>query len=291
MRDLSQRGLATVGGEHEAQQAAVVLPGDVALGLQRGQLGGRHLEAGVADDCVKLGQAQPVAHAEGGQDEKGRFVQRMAGQQLAQGKQQLIVGPAQQVAQQVFGIAALRRRGGPQAHFLARLAGGNCILAGLVDQGRQVAAVIGKHLADEDHVVPAVVPECRAALKTGRALGEQGGRADSHVQRQPGKFVASLRGETTRQALLVGGQHMHVPVQALLEDRQAPGRLGQAPEHKRRIEGHRVETVGGNPDGRVVSGTRGDDGHPGREGAEGCPEGLGVKAGLGHVMPRWGSGS
>lgn len=88
------------------------------LGLQRGQLGGRHLEAGVADDCVKLGQAWPVAHAEGGQDERGRFVQRMAGQQLAQGKQQLIVGPAQQV----FGIAALRRRGGPQANFLAAIA-------------------------------------------------------------------------------------------------------------------------------------------------------------------------
>ncbi|MNL27304.1 hypothetical protein D3C87_1488870 [compost metagenome] len=151
----------------------------------------------------------------------------------------------QQVTEQVLGVAALRWRWcGCQAQLAAGLARGQGILAALERQRRAVAVIEGEDFTDKNHVVAAFILEGGAALKTCRAVLQQRRPADAMVQLDLRKLVLALGGETSRQSFLFGGQHVDVPVFAAGEDWQAAGLLGQAPEHHRRIERHRVETVG-----------------------------------------------
>ncbi|MCY1448018.1 hypothetical protein D9M71_646630 [compost metagenome] len=94
----------------------------------------------------------------------------------------------------------------------------------------------GEHFADENHMVSAFVLERRAALETRGAILQQWRLADAVVQFDLGELVFALGGETSREVFLLRGQHVHVPMLAAAEDRQAARLLGQAPEHQRRVE-------------------------------------------------------
>ncbi|MNZ83416.1 hypothetical protein D3C78_1021430 [compost metagenome] len=283
-----QGGFSTDCGHHIAfGTGSVLLAGDQVLLLQSLQRLGADLEAGIADEAIDLVEGQVVADTQDRQDEELLLVELLAGQQAAQGVEHLVVGAAQQVTEQILGIAALRRWRGGQAQLGSRLACGQRVLAALEHQRGMAAVVEGEHLADEDHMVAALVLERRAALEARGAAGQQRGGADAVVQLDAGELVAALGGKTPGQRFLFGGQHVHVPVLLATEGRQAAGVLGQAPQHQRRIQRHGVETVGGDADRLAVGAAGSDDGHPRGKGTQGGAKCLRVEGSRSvHALPR-----
>jgi hypothetical protein len=127
-------------------------------------------------------------------------------------------------------------------------------------------------------VVATLVLEGVLALEARGAAFEQGYAADAGFDVDAGELVDAAPGEAAGQLFLVAGQHMHGPVRGLQEHRQAGGGFGQTPEHQGRIQRHRVEAVGGQPDQAAVGGLGGDDGDAGGEGAQGLAEFGGVES-------------
>jgi hypothetical protein len=263
--------IACVRGEAALEQAAVD---------QRTQGHAADVDAGVGDMLGDLGRAQAVAHRQQRQHEEVRIAQLALAQRAPEAGHELEVGAAEQVAQQVLGVRRFRGRGLGLGRYRARLARGERVAAGHVEQRRPFAAVIGQHLADEDDVVAAVVAERGAALEAGAAAGDQRHVALARVKRDTGELVLAGAGEAVRQRLLVIGQDVHVPELGRLEHGQAARVAGQAPQHHRGLQRHRIEAVGRDADRRAVGGTRGHDGHAGGKHAQRLPEVPGVEHGM-----------
>ena len=72
---------------------------------------------------------------------------------------------------------------------------------------------------------------------------------------------------------LVRRQHIHGKVAGLLEHGMAVGALVDAPQHQRRVEGYRVETVGRHAHLAPGDGGGGDHGHASGKIAQGATKG------------------
>ncbi|MNZ81026.1 hypothetical protein D3C78_996820 [compost metagenome] len=148
----------------------------------------------------------------------------------------------------------------------------------MVDQRRAAVVLVALHLADHDPVVAAVDVLEVAALEVARAAIEHRGVAQAAGVFDAGELVFLRAGEVVGQGDLVRGEQVDGEVAGGLEHLPGAGALVQAPEDQRRLEGHRVEAVGGDADLVPVRAAGGDDGHPAGEVAEGAAKLAGVHA-------------
>ena len=84
--------------------------------------------------------------------------------------------------------------------------------------------------------------------------------------------VADRRRKPHRQVALIVAQHIDRETSGRAEGVQILRRPVQAEQHQRRVERHRTEGVGGQPDRIARIGNRGDDGHSGGETSKGIAE-------------------
>ena len=104
------------------------------------------------------------------------------------------------------------------------------------DQRRAAEAVERHHLADEDHVVAAVVAIRRAAFESRRATGEQWHVTVAAFDNKTGEAVDAALGELVRDMLLVRRQDMNRKVLGRHKRRSVRRLAVEAPQHHRRIE-------------------------------------------------------
>src|SRR5690606_19157287 len=144
-------------------------------------------------------------------------------QQGAQIGDQLVMRTAGEVAQKILGITAVGRYllGLRQAYALARLARGQGVLSALERQRWQMALVEAEYLADEDHVITALIHEGGAALEARGTVVQQRDIVDAAVQLDTGELVLAAGGEAPGELLLLHRQHMDVPVLGVGEGVQA----------------------------------------------------------------------
>ena len=128
----------------------------------------------------------------------------------------------------------------------------------VVEQRITPVVLVGHHLADHDPVVAPVDDLVLLALEAGRGVFQQNGAADTGPVRHPRVAVISRAGELVGQGDLAHRQHVDGEVRSLRKDRVAARTLVDAPEDERRIERHRVEAVGGDPDLPAVGAGRHD---------------------------------
>ena len=153
------------------------------------------------------------------------------------------------------------------------------------DQRRAAEAVEPHHLADEDHVVAAVVAIRRAAFESRRATGEQRHVTVAAFDGKAGEAVDAALGELVRDMLLVRRQDMNRKVLGGHKRRSVRRLAVEAPQHHRRIERDRVEAVGRQADVLALHATRGDHRDAGGERAQGLAELLGIDGrSVGHVL-------
>ncbi|MCY1311462.1 hypothetical protein D9M70_617640 [compost metagenome] len=96
------------------------------------------------------------------------------------------------------------------------------------------------------------------------------------------ELVAGAFGETVGQHLLVSCQNVHGKVRALGKGVCRGGILVDAPQHHRRVDRYRVETVGSQSIVLTIQATGGNDGHAGGEGAQRLAELPGFEVGSVH---------
>ena len=128
----------------------------------------------------------------------------------------------------------------------------------VVEQRIPPAVLVGHHLADHDPVVAPVDDLVLLALEAGGGVFQQNGTADTGPVRYPRVAVVPGAGELVGQGDLANRQHVDGEVRGLRKDRVAARTLVDAPEDERRIERHRVEAVGGDPDLPAVGAGRHD---------------------------------
>ncbi|MCY1405627.1 hypothetical protein D9M71_208720 [compost metagenome] len=147
----------------------------------------------------------------------------------------------------------------------------------VIEQRRAAKIVEGQHLADQYHVVAAIHLLVHLALETRRAVGEQRRTADTGLVTHPLELVVARAGELIGEVDLVGSEDVHREVAGLLEHRQAAGTLVNAPEDQRRLQGDRVEAVGGDARTGAIGRCGGDYGDASGEIAQGTAEGAGIE--------------
>ena len=128
----------------------------------------------------------------------------------------------------------------------------------VVEQRITPAILVGHHLADHDPVVAPVDDLVLLALETGGGVFQQDAAPDAGPVRYPRVAVISRAGELVGQRDLADRQHVDGEVRGLRKDRVAARALVDAPEDERRIERHRVEAVGRDPDPPTVGAGRHD---------------------------------
>ena len=149
----------------------------------------------------------------------------------------------------------------------------------VVEQRIAPAILVGHHLADHDPVVAPVDDLVLLALEAGGGVFQQNGAPDARPVRHARIAVIPGAGKLVGQGDLANRQHVDGEVRGLRKDRVAARTLVDAPEDERRIERHRVEAVGGDPDLPTV-GTGRHDRDAGGEVAQRPTEFPGVDHGL-----------
>ena len=162
--------------------------------------------------------------------------------------------------------------------------------AGMEDQRRLAAVAAALDFADHDDVIAFDVAAAVVAFEPGGAAAVQHRRAARRPRHgQAVEAVGrSAGGEAARQRDLVGAQHIDDVAIAALEGFPRRRAAGQAPQHQRRIQRHRVEGADRQPDGRAIGVGGGDHRHAGGVASQcGAEEGgVEVRLGNSHVSSR-----
>ncbi|MNR24700.1 hypothetical protein D3C85_1418000 [compost metagenome] len=140
----------------------------------------------------------------------------------------------------------------------------------VIEQRRAAKIVEGHHFTDHDPVIAAVHLLVFLAVKTRRAIGEHRRTALARFELDLGEAIFLGPGEIVGEINLVRRQYVDREMACLFEHLVTVGAFVDAPQHQRRIEGYRVEAVGGHPDLAPGGGGGGHHGHPGGEIAQ-CP--------------------
>ena len=138
----------------------------------------------------------------------------------------------------------------------------------VIDQRLGFRAIEIDHFAEEDGMVAALVFEPRAATEARGAAFDQRRAFGAVGNRETTELVLSAACEPVRHVLLVRREDMHRPAFRIAKRGQAVAVEREAPQYHRRIEGDRIEAVGGQAHGFARRIARGDDRNPGHETAE-----------------------
>ncbi|MCY1435715.1 hypothetical protein D9M71_518190 [compost metagenome] len=126
----------------------------------------------------------------------------------------------------------------------------------------------GYDFPHKNNVVAALVAVAGAALEACGTITQQRNVTGPPLERKPLELIDASLGKTVGHRLLIGCQHVHGEILTFHECRQAPGGLGQAPEHHGRLQGHRIETTGCQSHVPTFGVPGGDNGNAGGEGAQ-----------------------
>src|SRR5688572_27223463 len=121
------------------------------------------------------------------------------------------------------------------------------IAAAREHQRLAIGVLVCRHLADEYHVVSAVIADLVAAGKARGYAVEQRYPAHAEAHSDAGELVLRAAAELFGQVRLVGSEDIDGEVRRSLKGGQARRELRQAPEHERRRQRHRIERIRSEP--------------------------------------------
>jgi hypothetical protein len=128
-----------------------------------------------------------------------------------------------------------------------------------------VRALDGDHFPDEDHVVARAMSRVVAAFEPCDAAVDQRRVRPAEAKRHAREAVGMRAREPAREFHLRGGEHVDGIALGRVEYGEVRRALRDRPQHERRLERHRAERVGREPDVAIVRGARTDDRDAGRE--------------------------
>jgi hypothetical protein len=114
------------------------------------------------------------------------------------------------------------------------------------------------------------------ALEIGHAVGQDRRARAPGLGLDAGEAVDILAHELTRQGLMLGVQHIDRPASGRVQSRQASRLEVDTDQRQRRVEGHRGEGIGRQPDLASILAHGGDHRHPGREATKRVAQSPGV---------------